>query len=208
MDKSLLPSYEIWNWIKGYEGRYEISNRGRVRSWTKSTGNKLRDGTIVSKPKFRVEPIIKKNHENKHGYTHFGLGHHLINFRVHREVAKMFVPNPHNLPEANHINGVKKCNEWWNFRWDTRVDNIGHAFETGLIKPALGEQQSNTKLTNEAVLLIYRHDAKTKKIAEGFGISTHAVLDIKRGRTWWHITGHPRHIKPSEKGKYKKRNYG
>jgi len=205
MDKLLLPSYEIWNWIKGYEGRFEVSNRGKIRSWVGVGGcNYKKKGQI----RFMSSPLIKKCHPTKFGYYATSIGNEVMNdtksIRVHREVAISFVKNPYNLPEANHKNGVKSCNEWWNFKWDTRVDNIGHAFETGLIKPALGEQQSNTKLTNEAVLLIYSHKAKTKKIAEGFGISTHAVLDIKSGRTWWHITGHPRHIKPSEKGKYKK----
>ncbi len=198
--ETLLPSYEIWKWKKGFEGRVEFSNRGRIRVWIRRVNKCVTT--------FRKNPLIKKSHPNKWGYFQTSIGNARfedeLKVRVHREVSILFVPNPNDLPEANHLNGDKSCNEWWNFKWDTRVDNIGHAFETGLIKPALGEQQSNTKLTNEAVLLIYRHDAKTKKIADGFGISTHAVLDIKRGRTWWHITGHTRHIKPSEKGKYKK----
>lgn len=198
---NLLPSYEIWGWIKGYEGRFEISNRGRIRSWIKNSGVRGRIG-------FLKKPLIKKAFPNCHGYYQTSIGNESMNdvrqISIHRLVAIMFNKNTNNQPEVDHINGKKWCNEWWNFDWVDRMESIKRAFETGLINPALGEQQSNTKLTNEAVLLIYRHNAKTKKIADGFGISTHAVLDIKRGRTWWHITGHPRHIKPSEKGKYKK----
>lgn len=200
---TLLPSYEIWNWIKGYEGRYEISNRGRVRSWTRCSGNMFGDGTVVRRLRFRKTPVIRKPHKNRHGYFQIGLGKR-DQRRIHREVAILFNPNPNNLPEVDHVNGKKWCNEWWNFEWVDRLESIKRAFETGLIKPAVGEAQSNTKLTNEMVLLIYRHDAKTELIAKGFGISTHTVLDIKRGRTWWHLTGHSRHIKPSEKGKFKK----
>lgn len=201
--ETLLPSYEIWNWIKGYEGRYEISNRGRVRSWTRCSGNTLKDGTVVKRLKFRTTPLIRAIHPNRHGYFQFGLSHAGVKLRVHREVAISFCQNPHLLPEVDHVNGKKWCNEWWNLEWVNRLESIKRAFETGLIKPAIGEDQSNTKLTNEMVLLIYRHEAKTELMAKGFGVSTHTILDIKRGRTWWHLTGHKRHIKPSEKGRFK-----
>lgn len=171
MNNNLLPSYEIWSFIKGYEGQYEISNRGKVRSWVNSTGSKLKDGSKIKHTKHRKEPIILKCHKNKHGYFQVGLSIS-DKRRIHREVAIAFNPNPSKLPEVDHVNGKKWCNEWWNFEW-------------------------------VEVLLIYRHKAKTKLIAKGFNISEHCVLDIKRGRTWWHITGHDRHIKPSEKGKYK-----
>lgn len=206
MNSNLLPSYEIWNWIKGYEGKYEISNRGRIRSWICSPGATAKGSLMVKKLKFRSTPLIRKAHPNKFGYYQVGLFKD-DKRRLHREVAIMFNPNPNNFPEVDHVNGKKWCNDWWNLEWVDRMESIKRAFETGLIKPALGEAQSNTKLTNEMVLLIYRHDAPTEKIANGFGVSTHTVLDIKRGRTWWHLTGHPRHIKPSEKGKFKKMNY-
>lgn len=198
---TLLPSYEIWEWIKGYEGRYEVSNRGKIRVWTQRGGNKFK------KLHFRKTPLALKCSQNQFGYYQTGIGHARFNdeikVRIHREVAKIFNLNPNNLPEVDHVNGNKKCNEWWNFEWVDRFESIDRAFRLGLIKIAVGEQQANTKLTNEAVLLIYRHNAPTKKIAQGFGVSTHTVLDIKRGRTWWHITGHPRHIKPSEIGRFK-----
>jgi hypothetical protein len=204
---NLLPSYEIWNWIKGYEGRYEISNRGRIRIWFRSSGTRLKNNTIKKSIKFLSTPKIKKANKNKHGYLGTTIGGSRCDdfrtARIHREVAAIFNPNPFNLPEVDHVNGIKTCNEWWNFEWVDRYESIDRAFKLGLIKIAVGEQQANTKLSNEAVLLIYRHDATTKKIAKGFGISTHAVLDIKRGRTWWHITGHERHIKPSEQGRFK-----
>lgn len=202
MNKSLLPSYEIWCWIRGYEGRYEVSNRGKIRSWTFCSGSRLSDGSKIKHLKFRSTPKILKAHKTKFGYFQVGLGGKYM-VRIHRQVAIVFNPNPYNLPEVDHVNGKKWCNEWWNFEWVDRYESIDRAFKLGLIIPAVGEQQANTKLTNEAVLLIYRHDAPTKKIANGFGVSTHTVLDIKRGRTWWHITGSDRHIKPSEQGRFK-----
>lgn len=196
MDKSLLPSYEIWNWIKGYEGRFEISNRGRIRSWVKKGGgNRKNKGTI----RFNSTPLIKKTHPTQWGYysTHIGndsLGD-VKSVRVHREVGIMFIPNPLNLPEVNHKWGRKWQNEWFNLRWDTRLDNIAHAFETGLIVPAVGEQQSNTKLKNEEVIYIFNSTKKTKELMDEFGVAADAILDIKRGRTWGHLTGKIRNPK-------------
>lgn len=213
MNNNLLPSYEIWNWINGYEGRYEISNRGRLRSWITSSGSMLKDGTKISRTKFLINPKIIKSHANKWGYYSSHIGGKKRNdykrISIHRQVAFSFNINKDliNFVEVDHINGIKQCNEWWNLEWVDRIESIKRAFETGLIKPALGEAQSNTKLTNAMVLLIYRHNAPTEKIAKGFGVSEHTVLDIKRGRTWWHLTQHPRHIKPSEKGKFKKISY-
>lgn len=203
---NLLPTYEVWTWIEGCEGRYEISNRGRIRSWVKAGGFKHQNFRI-----FRSTPLIMKTNPNRWGYLHVGIGHIVdnkkrVSVRIHREVAKIYNPNsnPITKNEVNHINGLKYCNEWWNFEWVDRMESIDHAFRTGLIIPAKGEEQSNTKLTNEMVLRIYQSKQKTRLIAAEFNISTHAVLDIKRGRTWWHLTGHPRHIKPCEYGRFKK----
>lgn len=165
--ETLLPSYEIWKWIKGYEGRYEISNRGRLRGWFRSGGGRLKDGSKINWIKFFPFPVIMKSNPNKWGYLGASIGGARIgdylSIRIHREVAKVFNPNPYNLAEVDHINGNKKCNEWWNFDWVDRFESIDRAFKLGLIKIAVGEQQANTKLTNEAVLLIYRHEAATKK---------------------------------------------
>ena len=80
---------EIWKDVKGYEGLYQISNLGRIKSLNyKGT---CREG-------------ILKPHKNKYGYMYITLyrnGEHK-SLRVHRLVAKAFIPNPHNLPEVNH----------------------------------------------------------------------------------------------------------
>lgn len=201
---SLLPSYEIWGWVKRYEGIIEVSNRGRVRSWIGRGGVTSENKGSIS---FRANPKIRSQFVSKFGYWCVNIGVTILgnkkSIRVHREVGILFCPNTGNKDEVNHLNGNKDCNEWWNLQWETRIGNIGHAFRTGLIRPALGEAQSNTKLTNEMVLLIYKMNEKTKVIAKAFGVSVHTIRDIKNGRTWWHLTGNKRHIKPSEIGKYK-----
>lgn len=196
-------SFEIWKWIPKYEGRFEVSNRGRVRSWIKCIGSNLFNRKI-----YLSTPVIKKQVKHPRGYFtanigNFSLGDHKY-IRVHSVVALVFVPNPKNLQEPNHLNGVKDCNEWWNLEWESHIGNIHHAFETGLVGLCLGENQSQTKLKNAEVLSIFNSNEKTKFLSELYNVSYHTILDIKRGRTWAHLTGIKRHLKPSEKGKFKK----
>jgi hypothetical protein len=202
---NMLPSYEVWVWIPKYEGRYEISNRGNIRSWVGNGGiSKKTKGSY----RFLPTPIKKKLTLDAKGYLFANVGSwergNVLCIKAHRWVAKMFVPNPNKLPEANHLNGIKKCNEWWNFEWTTHFGNLNHAFKNGLIGLCVGEKQSQTKLNNESVLAIFKSNETTKSLSQKYKMSTHAILDIKRGRTWAHLTGIKRHLKPSEVGKYKK----
>ena len=93
---------EIWKDIEGYEGLYQVSNLGRV----KSLGNN----------KTRKEKILKST-KNTNGYLEVQLckeGKHK-KYLTHRLVAQAFIPNPNNLLEVNHINEDKT---------DNRVDNL------------------------------------------------------------------------------------
>ncbi len=187
---NLLPVFEVWSWKPGYEGRYEISNRGRVRSWVKRG---------IGIKGVRITPHILYQHPNKWGYYSTHIGSNKLNgissVRIHREVAILFCPNPDNKAEVNHINGKKSNNEWFNLEWATRLENIGHAFRTGLIIPAVGECQSNTKLKNEQVLFIFNSSLPTKDLSIMFGVGEDTIGSIKIGRTWRHITGKSRNPK-------------
>lgn len=94
---------EIWKPIKHYEGLYEVSNYGRVKSlW-------------YSKSK------ILKPSNNGHGYVEVTLYKNGTKNRyyIHRLVAQTFIPNPHNYPCVNHKNEDKGCNKSWNLEWCT-----------------------------------------------------------------------------------------
>lgn len=95
---------ERWNPVKGYENRYEISDRGRVRS--------LKNG-LVMKP-------IKRQHGYL-GVMLYGNGGHPTRgcktLSIHRLVAEAFVPNPYGLPEVNHIDENKQNNSASNLEW-------------------------------------------------------------------------------------------
>ena len=99
---------EIWKDIKDYEGLYQVSNLGRVRSvdrYVKSKGNSKR----------LVKGKILKLYINNCGYCFVLLkGKCLL---VHRLVAETFKPNPHNYPTVDHINRIKTDNRVENLRW-------------------------------------------------------------------------------------------
>jgi hypothetical protein len=85
---------ETWKWIDGFEGKYEISDAGRVRSWV------------------RKQPIILKPYTDKYGYKQVCLGRR-FNTRVHQLVAKTFILNPRNLSEINHLDANSSNKTIW-----------------------------------------------------------------------------------------------
>ena len=106
---------EEWRDIKGYEGLYQVSNLGRVKSLKK-----------------RFYGLIMKVAMSD-GYVTIGLrknGKRKV-FKMHRLVAINFIPNIHNKKIVNHINGVKYDNRLENIEWCTQKENVRHAFDIG-----------------------------------------------------------------------------
>lgn len=117
---------ETWKSIKGYEGYYEISDKGRVKSLTR----KVMFGERV---KFTKETILKEiNNGRDYMYVTLSCNNKKTKKYIHRLVAGEFLPNEFNKPEVNHKNGIKKDNNISNLEWVTSSENQKHAFETGL----------------------------------------------------------------------------
>ena len=114
---------EIWLPVKDYEGLYEVSNLGNVRSLKrKTTSGKM---------------LITSPDRKRNGYLKLTLSKNDVqkNVLVHRLVACAFIPNPKQLKEVNHKDGNKMNNCVDNLEWVTREENTSHAIKTGLRKP-------------------------------------------------------------------------
>ena len=123
------PLREEWKPIKGYEGLYEISNLGQV----KSLARKVSNGHVLVDCR---EKLLKPNTLKK-GYLQVTLydGKSRRCFQVHRLVAEAFIPNQNNMPQVNHKNGNKQDNRLCNLEWTNNSGNQFHAWAIGLQKP-------------------------------------------------------------------------
>ena len=121
---------EIYKEIQGFEKLYAVSNTGKIKRFTKICNNK--NNTI----RVQKEGIMKIN-INKKGYCTVILTKKSIryNFRINRLVALHFKENPENKKEVNHLDGDKLNNNDYNLEWSTHLENVQHAWKTGLSKP-------------------------------------------------------------------------
>lgn len=130
---------EIWLDSPVFPERYEVSNMGNVRAKSRVCKTYFKrkskkEAETYSNPAFPLR--VLKPEIMKKGYLRIELHNddsQETKIMVHRLVAMAFIPNLNNLPQVNHIYGIKSDNRADNLEWCSNQDNIIHAFKTGLI---------------------------------------------------------------------------
>ena len=125
---------ETWKNIKGYEGLYQVSNMGRVKSLERKIPH-WRGGERVQKERI-LKQVVTHN-----GYLRVGLrvdGKQKM-LRVHRLVCEAFHENHDNKPQVNHLNEDKTDNRACNLEWCTRIENCNHGTRNERVAKALSK---------------------------------------------------------------------
>jgi len=166
---------EILKAVPGYEGRYEVSNLGYVRSISRYTGHQNIRGRKL------------KGFHNNAGYLHVNLWISNVSHKdsVHRLVCTAFNGTTEiQRPEVNHKDGNKNNNAASNLEWITRKENQLHAADLNL-KPH-GESSHLAKLTLDQVVEIrgLKGTAPQKTIGAAFGVSQTCISKIFRNQKW------------------------
>lgn len=188
----MKPKYndpELWADIEDYEGIYQISNHGRIKTLARVFTKKVarREEIIsVSTPEF-----IRNNANSpsktypqislwKEGSAKWCL--------IHRLVAKYFVPNPNNYEYVLHKGDNPQNPHWSTLEWGTQSQNILDCVKRG--RGFKGVKNGNAKLTEENVIAIRKmlnDGVSSPKIAKHFGVSKMPILAIKNNKTWNHL---------------------
>lgn len=121
---------EIWKPVAGYEGLYEVSNLGRVKSLDRIIDAKSKTGTPCKR---KIEGRILKNGKDGHGYPHINLMKDGVkkNAAIHRLVAEAFLPKVEGKEYVNHINSDYTNNCVDNLEWCTSSENNIHGWKYG-----------------------------------------------------------------------------
>lgn len=165
-------SEEIWKPVKGYEGYYEVSNAGRVRS------------------NLQPKPRILKPRKSLKGYLRVGLyaNKKQFNASVHRLVLIAFKGDPPEGKESSHLNAIKSDNRVENLEWETKSENC---LRRNAAYSYRGESSPNPTLTDRQVLEI--RDSHIPRIvtqeylARKYGVTQTAISQIIRRTSWTHI---------------------
>lgn len=174
---------EKWKNVKGYEGKYQVSNMGRVRSVTRKLPHK-RLGSWVRKGVLLKQETMK-------GYLYTDTNHQGLKKKhaIHRLVALAFIPNIEEKPFVNHKDADKKNNRKENLEWVTAKENSKHAQGLDLFRR--GQEHAGAKFSDDEVRKIRKDFAggeiSQKDMAKRYGVHRATIGRIIQRKLWRHI---------------------
>lgn len=172
---------EIWKDVKGFEGLYQVSNLGRVRSLDRRKNNQFFCGKILSLAKDKDGYCLVTLNDGKRKKTG----------RVHRLVALAFIQNPDNLPEINHIDENKENNSADNLEWCSTKYNLTYGSRKGMM---VGTKNNHAKLTEKEVAEIRKIYKKgdlqfgQSALGKKYGVSHIQIANIVNRISWPNVS--------------------
>lgn len=162
---------EIWKDIEEYEGLYQVSNMGNVKSVNRKVKNSLSKSGYIE-----IKSQIMKQKQRKDGYMYIQLSKNgkSKGFFVHRLVAKAFIPNPENKPYIDHINTIRNDNRIENLRWATREENDHNPIT---LKNRIGKCGIKIKCLNTGEIFISGSEAGRK-----LGVDVSEIIKCCKGK--------------------------
>lgn len=173
-----MSNMELWSDVVGYEGRYEVSTLGRVRSV---------DRTIVDshcKREFKGVILTSTEHNGKQPYYYVSLssGGVIEKELVHRLVATAFIDNPDGKPQVNHKDCNVHNNTLKNLEWVTNAENTIHAYDNNL----------NSRALTTSIYSNLRHVGDYRSLREAcnqLGLKYKSVFYHKKGQSVFNYKG-------------------
>lgn len=161
---------EIWKDIVGYEGLYQVSSLGRIKSKDRKVYQKNRWNDDIIKFVYKGKIINTKTKGNNYVQVHLTKNKKQKRYLVHRLVAEAFIPNTQGKSQVNHINCIKYDNRVENLEWNTPRENTQHAI------------RNNRKKQN--TIKINQYDLNGKFIKQWESMTeVEKKLNIKRAAT-------------------------
>lgn len=175
---------EQWKDIEGFEGKYQVSNFGNV----KTLERQYISGKTYKVKKTQPEKLLSQKRQQT-GYCVvllYGERRHYC--LVHRLVAQAFLDNPENKPCVNHIDGNKQNNNVDNLEWVTKSENTQHAIKLGLRKDS--NMRGKKGILNKLSKKVYQYDlqgnlikewACVSDVARHYAVTPSCVANCARG---------------------------
>ena len=183
MERATLTTAAVEEWrpVKGYEGLYEVSNLGRVRSLDRYYPD------MITLPNGAIGPYVRKGKIMKPfvlptGYVHICLRNLKGKSKLlHRLVAEAFVPNPNNLPEVNHKDEDKTNNMASNLEWCDSKYNSNYG--TGIERSSAKRCKPIEQLTLDGKhVAFYKSSAEAYRMSNGKFIASRIYTILSEGK--------------------------